>query len=435
MTQFPPNPHDGQQIVVPNDEGVCIYTFNAADNSWNYKVYAEAGNAHVTYTDQVLTRQDDVGLKLADPATLVTQKEVNYWQVEAARTAAAEYSNSVMMQADAAVFVRSSGIWVNQAPKEGEAAPQLQRFYLANDSDDEISYANATKAYVHQFGSGDLIDGGLEEVGDILQIYGPPRVDEVTPTHGVYRITSVERVGDGNGYDVFGLEFVRGYGAPRCDDQCVIKSGPDWSNTGGGDYLPLKGGSLSGQLLIGAGGNAFGIINQRGTSLLSAYTGQHSEDVQYWKQAKDYGQSKLEIVNRFLLEDYVANELAKLPEPAAPATPTTYPATQIKAGSESMVQPGYFYTSAREWKDLSWILIGFRGWADFTPLASPKNAWLKVSYAENGQLVHYQRIVKAEQQGNDKLKLTMGTDAADFAFTGQMVNSAQLFEIIGALSC
>ena len=56
-------------------------------------------------------------------------------------------------------------------------------------------------------------------------------------------------------------------------------------------------------------------------------------------------------------------------------------------------------------------------------------------FAENSQLVHYQRIVKAEQQGNDKLKLTMGTDAADFAFTGQMVNSAQLFEIIGALSC
>ena len=86
MTQLPSNPHDGQQVVFPTDEGVCIYTFDEATNSWNYQEYGEVGSAHVTYTDQVLVRDNEEvpGMALADPSELKTQKEVNYWLDEKA---------------------------------------------------------------------------------------------------------------------------------------------------------------------------------------------------------------------------------------------------------------------------------------------------------------------------------------------------------------
>jgi len=87
MTQFPPNPHDGQQLVVPNDEGVCIYTYDAATNSWGYKVYAEAGNAHVTYTDQVLVREQSV-----EPAT---QADANRLIVEKYQEAGVKLSDRI----------------------------------------------------------------------------------------------------------------------------------------------------------------------------------------------------------------------------------------------------------------------------------------------------------------------------------------------------
>ena len=70
------------------------------------------------------------------------------------------------------------------------------------------------------------------------------------------------------------------------------------------DYLPLSGGTLTGQLLMGVGGQAFAIIDQKGASLFTAFTGNYSQDCQYYKQAKDYGNSKLEIANGFYVEQY-----------------------------------------------------------------------------------------------------------------------------------
>ena len=83
MTHFPDKPHDGQQLVVENEEGVVIYTYDEGANSWNYKEYGHVGREHVTFTDQVLVREntahEEVGSALADPAELKTQKEVNWY--------------------------------------------------------------------------------------------------------------------------------------------------------------------------------------------------------------------------------------------------------------------------------------------------------------------------------------------------------------------
>ena len=296
MITFPENPTDGQTVVDKGDGNtIVIWTYDAAENQWNAEQYGAVGAAHITYTDQVLSREPD--------DAVVTQRDINRTQPEVAKATAANYANSVWMQADAAMQVRSSGIWINEEPDHIGAAPNLQRFYLAKDDGEPPSYKEATTAYVHQFGSGDLIDGGLEEVGDILQIYGPPRLDSPTPTHGVYRITSVERIGDGtSGYDTFGLEFLRGYGAPLHNDQAVIKSGPDTTSSGGGggggDYLPLTGGVMKRE---DSGGYLLEARQMNDNQLFSIFTSSAStstsDAVEYFKAPADVTKP-FEIVNR-----------------------------------------------------------------------------------------------------------------------------------------
>lgn len=83
-------------------------------------------------------------------------------------------------------------------------------------------------------------------------------------------------------------------------------SGGKWLASGGpkveGEYLPLTGGKVSGELKVAADGNAFSIARKNGNNLLSSFTGSYSEDIQYWKQPDDYGNSLLEIVNGFKLQ-------------------------------------------------------------------------------------------------------------------------------------
>ena len=84
-------------------------------------------------------------------------------------------------------------------------------------------------------------------------------------------------------------------------------SGGKWLASGGpkveGEYLPLTGGQVNGELKVAADGNAFSIVKKNGGNLLSSFTGSYSDDIQYWKQPADYGNSKLEIVNGFKLDE------------------------------------------------------------------------------------------------------------------------------------
>ena len=122
-------------------------------------------------------------------------------------------------------------------------------------------------------------------------------------------------------------------------------TGGKWLASGGpkveGEYLPLSGGKLTGQLTIQADGDAFSIQKKDGGGLLTTFTGSYSSDIQYWKQAKDYSNSKLEIVNGFKLEEYVAEEIGKLPEPS----PTTSPFRKFKYAGDRVwanMRPGEF---------------------------------------------------------------------------------------------
>jgi hypothetical protein len=87
MTHFPDQPHDGQQVVDELQEPpgyVRVWTYSEAKNEWTYKDYGPGGG--VVYTDQVMVRDNTEvpGMALADPSTLKTQKEVNYWLDEKA---------------------------------------------------------------------------------------------------------------------------------------------------------------------------------------------------------------------------------------------------------------------------------------------------------------------------------------------------------------
>ena len=88
MTHFPDQPHDGQQVVDELQEPpgyIRVWTYNEAKNEWTYKDYGPGGGG-VIYTDQVIVRDNEEvpGMALADPSTLKTQKEVNYWLDEKA---------------------------------------------------------------------------------------------------------------------------------------------------------------------------------------------------------------------------------------------------------------------------------------------------------------------------------------------------------------
>ena len=85
MTHFPDHPHDGETVAEEiGPDQARIWTYNEAKNEWTYKDYGPGGQ--LVFTDQVLVRdnQEVPGLKLDDPSTLMTQKEVNYWLDEKA---------------------------------------------------------------------------------------------------------------------------------------------------------------------------------------------------------------------------------------------------------------------------------------------------------------------------------------------------------------
>ena len=85
MTHFPDHPHDGETVAEEiGPDQARIWTYNQAKNEWTYKDYGPGGQ--LVFTDQVLVRdnQEVPGMALADPSTLMTQKEVNYWLDEKA---------------------------------------------------------------------------------------------------------------------------------------------------------------------------------------------------------------------------------------------------------------------------------------------------------------------------------------------------------------
>ena len=78
MTHFPDHPHDGETVAEEiGPDQARIWTYNQAKNEWTYKDYGPGGQ--LVFTDQVLVRdnQEVPGMALADPSTLMTQKEVN----------------------------------------------------------------------------------------------------------------------------------------------------------------------------------------------------------------------------------------------------------------------------------------------------------------------------------------------------------------------
>ena len=75
--QFPTDPYDGQQVVVENEQGVVIYTYDKETNSWSYKEYGHVGREHVTFTDQVLVRENTAHSVEARLKGLATKAELD----------------------------------------------------------------------------------------------------------------------------------------------------------------------------------------------------------------------------------------------------------------------------------------------------------------------------------------------------------------------
>jgi len=132
-------------------------------------------------------------------------------------------------------------------------------------------------------------------------------------------------------------------------------------------------------------------------------------------------------------KEYVDEKFASATGGGAAAT-VTIPFRQVKAGSSGMVQPGYFYPGGTNWNTIGYILIGFRGWDNFTPIEFPKNAWLRVIDPSTGNIIHYGKVDSAYKFDNDRLKLNLSSNADDKMITGGTIASTSVFEVIGVFT-
>lgn len=250
MTQLPSNPHDGQQVVFPNDEGVCIYTYDAATNSWSYQQYGEVGSAHVTYTDQVLvrdnTQEDD--RSRSDPSELKTQKEVNYFLNKTSLRAA----NIASTQADWTNQTYSTGSWILQ-DDPGDGKPEIQRFMLTDEAfADTNVFADVKYVSVHALGGGNFVYWGNEKPGCHMQIYGNPVEGDQT-TFGIYEILSIQQhnmpdeIEDGadltDAFVTYTVKLLAHFGELADQELCLIKTMPS--------VFPAEGGGGGGEIHVG----------------------------------------------------------------------------------------------------------------------------------------------------------------------------------------
>jgi len=285
MSIFPDKPYDGQQVVEEiGNEQVRIWTYSQAENEWTYKEYGGTGS--VVYTDQVLDRQ-----------SLATQTTVN---LATAATASATQQNVDEIQG-----TKSKGTWqFHGGPLPDDGVPAVNQFWLADKEDQRTQeFCQAAFVRIHALGNQgqvtrDRVELGRAVVGDKLIIQNLADTDGCS-----YTITSVEEHGPVDGdyaksYALYGVEpdplYCIGSVSPAEIVSIKLKSAPT-EGGGGGDFLPLSGGSITGSLsvagslsnqggimLAGPKDKGFYVYDLQGGAVFSAYGDKFGAGVQYF---------------------------------------------------------------------------------------------------------------------------------------------------------
>ena len=299
MITFPEDPYNGQEVIDKQVDGsVIIWTYNEEDNEWTYERYGQQDPIRI-FTDQVMVRDNaeppETGLAVP-PGELMTQKDVNYWMTEQDKQLA-QLSSRV---ADAVDFTQNTigkGFWTHQLPPQAEMFPRPAEFWT---NDNEIDFGQITEFTFNDTGvPGSNNPGSLEgtRAGDYLLVQC-----NGTNDFGYYVITGLEVENTGNqiirtftvktfrdarfkGTSSEGVRHTVSTLRPvytivqdeqpvvstrgvfwyrEADDHLFISNygdgfigeGPQWTDlteAAGGNYLPLTGGTIDGQVIINKG--------------------------------------------------------------------------------------------------------------------------------------------------------------------------------------
>jgi hypothetical protein len=301
MPNFPSDPANGTQVVekLPNGD-LLIWTYDRHTNSWTSEYWQGGHDPGLIYTRDVKTTPSEIieGLATkAEPNILETQEQVNDLLAAAATTVARATSRA----SDQVDFLQNSvgkGVWLSgEGVVDGDDYPGPGEFW-ANNTD----FRAITKFKFNDSGlPGFTNPGSLEgsKVGDYLTVqtndnnsFGQYVIKGLTTenvgksgliirTFEVALIRDARSLGDLSPLDRCSVTVARPMSVIVQDNQPVVSTrgifwyresddhllisnyadgftgeGPQWTDlTAGGDgqYLPLTGGTIDGQLTINKG--------------------------------------------------------------------------------------------------------------------------------------------------------------------------------------
>ena len=323
MANFPDNPTDGQQIVEPATDGtdrVAIWTYNSLNQQWTYEIYEVYSGDTAIYTDQVIVRQPDP----VNYPTLTTQMDVNQLvgselgltgeyvvytdQIKERGSgltqaqinmASASAQTAVTQNVEEIQGTKSKSTWqFHGGPLPDDGVPAINQFWMADKENERTQeFCEAAFIRIHALGAQgqvtrDRVELGSAVVGDRLIIQNLADTDGCS-----YTITSVEEHGPVDGdytksYALYGVEpdptYCIGTVSPAEIVSIKLKSAP---TEGGGDYLPLTGGTVTGELHV----------NKPNNNSIFDVT---AEKVEYQKHATSIEQlAPREIINVGILDN------------------------------------------------------------------------------------------------------------------------------------
>ena len=236
MTTFPDYPVKGESFTEELDEMYVTWTYNDSPSQWTQ---VRVMKDDVVFTDQVIERGSGVA-----------QTTIN---LASAATASATQQNVDEIQG-----TKSKGTWqFHGGPIPEDNVPAENQFWLSDKEDLRTQeFCEAVFVRIHALGNQnkqtrDRVVLGSAEVGDKLIIQDLADRDGCS-----YTITSVEEHEPVDGdytkaYALYGVEpdptYCIGSVSPSEIVAIKLKSG---SPEGGGDFLPLSGGTVTGALTV-----------------------------------------------------------------------------------------------------------------------------------------------------------------------------------------
>ena len=297
MTTFPDYPANGESFTEELPDMYVTWTYdNTVSSQWTQK---RVMKTDVVFTDQVVDRSSGIPQSTVNVATAAT-------------------TSATQQNVDEIQGTKSKGTWQFHGgvlPDDG--VPAINQFWLADKEDQRTQeFCEATFVRIHALGSQkqvtrDRVELGSAVVGDKLIIQNLADTDGCS-----YTITSVEEHGPVDGdytkaYALYGVEpdpvYCIGSVSPAEIVSIKLKSAPT-EGSGGGDFLPLSGGSITGSLSVAGslssqGGVTTGElhVNKPNNNSIFDVT---AEKVEYQKHATSIEQlAPKEIINVGILDN------------------------------------------------------------------------------------------------------------------------------------